>query len=553
VDKAQLVDGAAEFDVVVVGAGLAGLNALYRIREEGHRVVCLEASEEVGGTWNMNRYPGARVDVESLEYSFCFHEDLQQEWRWPLTYSEQPDVLRYMVWASERLDLRRDIRFNTRVATARWDEGRALWILTDQDENDVTARHCVMATGFLSAPYLPDLPGLSEFEGEVVHAGDWPREGVEFAGRRVGVVGAGATGVQIVPTIAPEVAELAVFMRTPNWCLPIQNGPIAPEDERRVKARYPELRQRESELPNGVALAQSKPVEVEERAAFDVSDEEREAGYERRWALGGLQVMSTWSDIRTDLQANATLCDFLERKIRARVDDPDVADLLVPDYPIGSRRPCGETDFYEAFNRDNVALVSTRHDPIVRFTGRTVRLESGASIELDVLVFATGFDAGSGAFSRMEIIGRDGRTMADHWRDGIRSSVGVMADGFPNFYWVDGAHGLGAFFSPPLLTDYQVKYVLRLIAHADSLAATAEPTREAEDRWLKSLEEAVQKTLVRFSTSWWVGGNVKGKKRSAINYPGGFPEYKRLCELAADDDFQGYRLTPVHAGALRAG
>lgn len=545
--KDQPVADRAEYDVIVVGAGLAGLNALYRTRESGHRVLCLEASDEVGGTWNTNGYPGARVDVESLEYSFCFNEDLQQEWSWPLTYSEQPDVLRYMIWASERLDLRRDIRFGVRVASARWEEERAVWILTSEEGEVFTTRYCLMATGFLSTPYIPDLPGLSNFEGEVVHPGQWPREGVELAGRRVGVVGAGATGVQIVPTIASEVDRLTVFVRTPNWLFPVRNGPIDPEDERQIKENYPGLRAREYERPNGVALSHSKPIEVEERRAFDVSDEEREAGYERRWEQGGLQVLATWSDIRTDLRSNATLRDFIARKIRSRVNDPELAESLIPDHPIGSRRPCGETNFYESFNRDNVGLVSTKADPIVGFTGRTVKLQSGTEVELDVLIFATGFDAGSGAFARMEIVGGEGRTMAAHWEDGIRSSLGVMAEGFPNFFWVDGAHGLGAFFSPPLLTDYQVDYVLRLIRRADSLGGTIEPTKDAENDWLERVDEAVENTLVRFSTGWWVGGNVEGKRRSAINYPGGFPEYRRLCELAVDGDYQGYRVTPIDA------
>ncbi|MCU1501337.1 MAG: Baeyer-Villiger monooxygenase ue [Ilumatobacteraceae bacterium] len=529
---------APDHDVIVVGAGFAGLNALHHFRANGLRCVVLEAGSGVGGTWYWNRYPGARVDIESLEYSYAFSDELQQEWTWPERYSEQPDVLRYLEWVADRLDLRRDIEFDTRLISAIFDEQAKRWTVTTADGRRLTARFCVMAVGFLSATHWPDIPGFARFEGELVHTGAWPQAGVDLTGRRVGVIGAGATTVQLVPRIAPQTGHLTVFQRTPNWCFPMNNMPMPAEYESRVKAIYPQIRRHEHEVRGaGVVLVGFEVRLPSDTKVFDVSAEEREREYEARWADCALHVGGSFGDLLTDQDANDTLRDFIERKIRSIVDDPGVAELLIPkNHPPFTRRPCGEAGYYAAFNRENVSLVDVATDPIAEITAHGLRLESGEEHELDVLISATGFDAGTGGLTRIDIRGRAGASLKDAWASGARTHLGMMSSGFPNMFFLNAVQSPSAFFSPPLLGDYQVRYIVRIIDQLDATGSAAiEPTSDAEEAWVGHVNDVVNATLLPQANSWWMGANIPGKPRQVVAYAGGFGEYRRRAEAAFDE------------------
>ncbi len=428
----------ADYDVVVVGAGFAGLNALHRLRAHGLSVRVLEAASGVGGTWYWNRYPGARVDIESLEYSYAISEELQQEWRWPERYSEQPDVLRYLEWVADRLDLRKDIQFETHITSAELDAASGRWTLTTEGGEQLRCRWCVMAVGFLSATHWPDIPGFDRFGGDLVHTGAWPQDGIDLSGRRVGVIGAGATTVQLLPRIAPQSGHVTLFQRTPNWCFPMHNMPMPEDYEAYVKSIYPELRAIEQAHRGPGAVLVGFQVRLpSDTKVFDVTPEAREQEYEARWSDCALHIAGSFSDLLTDKAANDTLRDFLERKIRSIVDDPATAELLIPDHPPITRRPCGESGYYEAFNRDNVSLVDAASDPISEITPTGVRLASGAEHYLDVLISATGFDAGTGGLTRVDIRGRDGRSLKEYWEDGARTHLGLMSHGFPNMFFIN--------------------------------------------------------------------------------------------------------------------
>ena len=531
-----------DVDVVVVGAGFAGLNALYRLREHGLSVQVLETASGVGGTWFWNRYPGARVDIESLEYSYAISEDLQQEWRWPERYSEQPDVLRYLNWVADRLDLRKDIRFDTHVSSATFDVDAGLWTLTTDGNESIRCRYCVMAVGFLSATHWPDIPGFDRFEGDLVHTGAWPQDGIDLTGRRVGVIGAGATTVQLLPRIAPDVGQLTLFQRTPNWCFPMRNMSMPPDYETYVKSIYPEIRAQEhAHRGAGVVLVGFQVRTPQDTKVFDVTAEEREREYEERWADCALHIGGSFSDLVTNQAANDTLRDFLERKIRETVTDPEVADLLIPDHPPLTRRPCGEAGYYEAFNRDNVSLVDAAGDPIVEVTPTGVRLASGVEHDLDVLISATGFDAGTGGLTRVDITGRDGRALKEYWQDGARTHLGLMSHGFPNMFFINAVQSPSAFFSPPLLADYQINCLTRIIDHlAATDATTIEPTEAAQTAWVDHVNQVVEATLLPLANSWWMGANIPGKPRQVVAYAAGFPAYRAHAEAALDDGLHDY-------------
>ena len=538
-------NGGQDVDVVIVGAGLAGLNALHRRRGHGLSVRVLEGGSGVGGTWYWNRYPGARVDIESLEYSYAFSEELQQEWHWPERYSEQPDVLRYLEWVADRLDLRRDIQFDTHVTSAVYDAAANRWDLTTAGGERYRCRFCVMAVGFLSATHWPDIPGFDRFGGDLVHTGAWPQAGVDLAGRRVGIIGAGATTVQLLPRIAPDAGHLTLFQRTPNWCFPMRNMPMPADYEEYVKSIYPEVRRHEQEQRGaGVVLVGFQVRLPSATKVFDVSDEEREREYEARWADCALHIGGSFSDLMVDERANDTLRDFVERKIRSIVKDAEVADLLIPkNHPPFTRRPCGESGYYEAFNRPNVSLVDVLTDPIAEITPTGLRLESGREFELDVLICATGFDAGTGGLTRIDIRGRDGRSLKEYWEGGARTYLGMMSEGFPNIFFLNAVQSPSAFFSPPLLGDFQIGCIVRLVNELATRDATAvEPTREAEAAWVDHVNEIVSATLLPRANSWWMGANIPGKPRQVVAYAGGFPEYRRRA-LVGLDQLRDYAVT----------
>ena len=546
-----------DYDVVVVGAGLAGISALYTLRSKGLTVRLLEMGSRVGGTWYWNRYPGARVDIESLEYSYGFSDEIQQEWSWPERYAAQGDVQRYLEFVVDRLDLGGDLQLDTRVASASYDAEANRWTVvaerlegvqlgfgaadaTPVGEQTLVARYLVLATGFLSVPNLPDIPGLSDFKGDIAHTGAWPSEGVDYAGKRMGLIGTASSGVQIIQSTAHEVGRLSVFMRTANWCMPLRNAPIPPDYQAWVKANYADIRHLEHEN-RGFILVGGLIQLPDKRGALEVTVAEREQAYEQRWLAGGAHISRAFSDLLTNKAANDTLRDFLEKKIRSLVTDPKVADKLVPEHPPLSRRPPGEQGYYEAFNRDNVELIDIKADPIDHVAEDGVVLASGAKHEVDILVFATGFDAGRGAAMRIDIRGRDGLALKEHWADGTRTGLGLMSHGFPNMFFIDGPQSPAAFFLPPLLVDFQSKFVSEVIADLDALGgATLEPSADAEDGWSKTLMDLANATLVAGTDSWWVGTNIPGKPRRPEAYLGGFPAYRSLCRQLIDSDYAGW-------------
>ncbi|HYE93404.1 MAG TPA: NAD(P)/FAD-dependent oxidoreductase [Terriglobales bacterium] len=532
-------------DAVVVGAGFAGLYTLYKLRGLGLSAQCFEAGSGVGGTWYWNRYPGARCDVESMDYSYSFSDELQQEWRWSERYAAQPEILEYANHVADRFDLRREIQFDTRVTSAVFDEGAARWTVETDRGDRVSAQFCIMATGCLSDAQLPNIPGRESFAGRSYHTGRWPHEGVDFTGQRVGIIGTGSSAIQSIPIIATQAAHLYVFQRTPNFSMPAHNAPLDREFERKVKASYAEYRRQARESRVGFVTERSGD------SALAVSPEEREREYERRWNRGGLGFSATYADLLLDQRANDTAAEFFRAKIRQIVRDPAVAEALVPkDYPLGTKRLCVDTDYYATFNRDNVTLVDLRVTPIEAITPRGVK--AGNEYIVDSLVFATGFDAMTGALLKMDIRGRAGQRLGEKWAAGPRTYLGLAIAGFPNLFTITGPG------SPSVLSNMIVSIEQHVDWIADCLAylraqgqATIEATAEAEERWVAHVNEVGHMTLYPKAKSWYMGANVPGKPRIFMPYIGGVGVYREKCDAVARKGYEGFALAPAHnhAGA----
>ncbi len=424
-----------QLDVAIVGGGLAGLYAIHRLRGLGLKVRAYEAGSGIGGTWFWNRYPGARCDVESLEYSYSFSDELQQDWKWPERYGTQPEILRYINHVADRFDLRRDVQLNTRIKSALFDAKANEWNLTTEAGEEIRARYVVMAAGNLSTPRVPDFKGIHDFKGKWYHTGLWPHEGVDFTGKTVAVIGTGSSGVQMIPIIAQQAKQLTVFQRTANFSLPARNGPMGEEKERKHKAEYPARRAAAMETPFAIG-GHAKPTQK----TLDVPAEERAKTYEAKWAEGGsISYLYSYTDLLVSKEANDTASEFARNKIRATVKDPKTAELLAPkDHPIGTKRLCLDTNYYETYNRPNVALVDVRSDPIAEITPSGVRLASSAQYDVDALVFATGFDAMTGALKEIDLRTTDGAVLRDHWEGGPLTYLGLMVSGFPNMFVVTG-------------------------------------------------------------------------------------------------------------------
>jgi cation diffusion facilitator CzcD-associated flavoprotein CzcO len=526
-------------DVVVVGAGFGGLYALHRLRGLGLSVRVYEAGSGVGGTWFWNRYPGARCDVESLEYSYSFSPELEQEWDWSERYAPQPEILQYINHVADRFDLRRDIQFDTRVTAAAFDETSGCWRVTTDRGDDVSARFCVMATGCLSAVTTPDIRGLSNFRGNWFHTGQWPHEGVDLSGQRVGVVGTGSSGIQSIPVIAEQASRLVVFQRTPNFSLPARNEPLTPESQADVKAGYRELR--DAARRSFSAIAVSAPTEL----ALQVESEERQRRYEAAWARGGLMSMTTtFRDLIIDEAANDTAAEFIRSKIREIVVDPDVARALMPtNHPFATKRPCLDTGYFETFNRDNVTLVDLRQTPITEIVPTGIRTTAGVH-ELDCIVFATGFDAMTGPLLRVDIRGRGDRPLGDKWSAGPRTYLGIATAGFPNLFILTGPGSPSVLSNMVMAIEQHVDWIADCLSFmaANGLDAV-EATVEAEDAWVDHVNQLANATLFPRANSWYMGANVPGKPRVFLPYVGGFPQYRSTCDDVAADGYRGFRLT----------
>lgn len=528
---------AAAIDVVVVGAGFAGLYALHRLRSDGLTVRVFEAGPDVGGTWYFNRYPGARCDVESVDYCYSFSHELQQEWDWSEKYATQAEILAYMNWVAGRLDLRRDITLNTRVTSAVLDEQRLRWAVTTDTGECVTARFCLMATGPLSAAMTPQFPGLDTFAGEVHHTAAWPHEPVDFTGRRVAVIGTGSSGIQSIPIIAADASQLYVFQRTPNYSVPAGNRPLTDSDRAEVKANYAQRRRASWRSSGG------SPHVAHPKLTMEATPEERRAAFEKRWDLGGVLFSKTFSDQMTDLAANDEARKFYEEKVRAIIDDPAVAELLIPnDHPIGTKRICTDTDYFQTFNRPNVKLVSVRQTPIVSVDAAGINT-SDAHYDLDMIVLATGFDAMTGALAKIEIVGRGGRRLRDYWSDGPRTYLGLGIDGFPNMFAVCGPGAPAVLANMVLHAEAHVNWIAACIAYLDAHGYVAiEATPDAVDDWGVECARRAEATLFTRADSWYLGANVPGKPRVFMLFIGGFGVYLEICDQVAGAGYTGFSL-----------
>jgi len=524
------------FDAVIVGAGFAGMYMLHALRGLGLSVRVYEAGGDVGGTWYWNRYPGARCDVESMQYSYSFSEALDQEWHWSEKYSPQPEILAYANHVADRFDLRRDMRFDTRVTAARFDEDAKRWsIETDRGER-VRAQFFILGVGCLSAANKPPFAGLDDFQGPVYHTGEWPHEGVDFTGLRVGVIGTGSSAIQSIPIIARQAAALTVFQRTPNYSVPAWNAAITPEAERAVKANYPALRARARGRPTGFYFP------FNPQPALQATPQERERQYEKCWASGGLPFLGAYADLLFEKAANDTIAEFARAKIRDIVKDPATAALLCPDNVLGCKRLCVDTGYFETYNLPHVKLVDVSQRPIERFTRGGI-VANDLEYPLDAVVCATGFAAMTGAFERIEITGRNGLTLAEKWRAGPRTYLGVSSVGFPNLFMIAGPGSPSVLASMVQAIEQHVDWMADCIGHMRDIGAqTIEALPAYEDEWGVHVNEVAKISLRSTCSSWYVGANVPGRPRVFMPYIGGFPVYVNRCNEVMSRGFEGFVL-----------
>ncbi len=538
----------ADLDVIVVGGGLGGLYTLYRMRELGLTARAFEAGSGLGGTWFWNRYPGCRCDVESLEYSYSFSPELEQEWHWPDRYGTQPQILEYIEHVADRLDLRKDVTLDTRVLTAKFNSATNLWTITTDKGDTVGAPYIVMATGNLSTPQVPDFPGLSSFQGKCYHTGLWPHEGVDFTGKRVGIIGTGSSGVQSIPYLAEQAKHLHVFQRTANFILPARNAPMDPERERSHKATYRERRKAAYDTPFGIA-GYPPP----SKGALEATPEEREAAYTAKWGDGGsISFLYSFTDLLLDQQANDTAADFVRARIREVVKDSHTAELLCPtDHPIGTKRLILDTNYYETFNRDNVTLVDARSTPIECITPTGVRT-SEASYEFDAIVFATGFDAMTGALREIDIRADTGADIMSKWADGPHTYLGIMMAGFPNLFMVTGPQSPGVKSQMILSIEQHVNFIAGCLDHMQSEGyARIEADQGAEDRWVKHNDAVAHATLYPKANSWYMGSNIPGKPRIFMPYVGGVRTYNQRCNDIVAKGYEGFTFSRHEAPVSR--
>ncbi len=527
-------------DAVVVGAGFAGLYALHKLRAQGLSVRVIEAAPELGGTWYFNRYPGARCDVESVDYSYSFSDELQQEWNWTEKYATQAEILAYLNWVADKLDLRSDITFNTRVVSAVLDETTLRWTVTTDAGEVLTARFCLMATGPLSAAMTPNFSGLDTFGGEIYHTAHWPYDDVDFTGKRVAVIGTGSSGIQTIPIIAEQAAHLYVFQRTPNYSIPAGNRSLSSEELAEIKAGYAERRRLSWRSGGG------SPHITAPKPTMDFTPEERRAAFEKRWQLGGVLYSKTFPDQMTDLVANEEARKFYEEKIRAVIADPAVADLLIPnDHPIGTKRICTDSNYFQTFNKPNVSLVSVRATPIESVDAAGINT-GDTHYDLDAIVFATGFDAMTGALGKIDIVGRDGARLRDDWAHGPRSYLGLGVDGFPNLFLISVPGAPAVLANMVLHAEAHVNWIADAIAYLDDHGCTAmEATRDAVDGWGAELSRRAEASLFIKANSWYLGANVPGKPRVFMLFLGGFAAYNDICAEVADAGYKGFDLVKI--------
>ena len=522
------------FDVVIVGAGFAGLFALHRFQEMGLRVRVFEAGSGVGGTWFWNRYPGARCDIESMEYSYQFDEALQQEWEWTERYATQPEILNYLNHVADRFELRNNIQLNTRVNSVHYDEGATQWNITTETES-VTAKYCVMATGVLSSANSPQFEGREKFEGEQYHTGKWPHDGVDFSGKRVAVIGTGSSGIQAIPIIAEQCKELTVFQRTPSYSVPAQNKQLEPEAVKQIKANYSAFRAANAKNISGANFRDR------EELALEASEEERRLEYDARWQMGGLPFLGAYADLYLDEKANQTAANYVRTKISELVEDSELAKILTPDSPIGCKRLCSDTGYYQTFNQAHVNLVDVSKQKIERITKSGV-VVGDTEYDADIIVYATGFDAMTGALNRIDIRGRGQLCLEEKWSSGPKTYLGLSVSGFPNMFIVAGPG------SPSVLTnmvssiEQHVNWISNCVQYMESRQeSTIEALESSEEKWVAHVNAIAGMTIFPNCNSWYLGANVPGKPRVFMPCLG-FPDYVVECDRVVANDYEGFVL-----------
>jgi cyclohexanone monooxygenase len=524
----------AAIDAVIIGAGFAGMYMVHRLRGLGFNARVYEAGSGVGGTWYWNRYPGARCDVESMQYSFSFSEELDQQWNWSEKYAPQPEILSYANHVADRFDLRQHIQFETRVTTASFDETQKCWRIETDRGDRVSAKFCIMAVGCLSAANHVPFRGRADFRGPVYHTGEWPHGGVDFTGLRVGVIGTGSSAIQSIPIIAQQASHLTVFQRTATYSVPAWNAKLTPEYRDAIKADYPALRARARARPTGFYF----PFNM--KPALEATPEERERQYQAAWEQGGLPFLGAYGDLLFEKEANDTIAEFARDKIRAIVRDPATAELLCPDNVFGCKRLCVDTGYFETYNLPHVKLVDVSKTPIERFTPGGIEV-NGTEYELDVIVCATGFAAMTGSFDRIRITGRNGRTLAEKWQAGPRAYLGVATSGFPNLFTITGPGSPSVLASMIQAIEQHVDWMADCIAHMRDIgAATIEPVQADEDEWVEHVNEVSKVSLRSTCSSWYVGANIPGRPRVFMPYIGGFPVYVQKCNEVMSNGFEGF-------------
>ncbi|MDM0069989.1 NAD(P)/FAD-dependent oxidoreductase [Variovorax sp. J31P207] len=524
-------------DAVVIGAGFAGLYMLYRLRQLKLSAQVFEAGAGVGGTWYWNRYPGARCDVESMQYSYSFSPELQQEWEWTERYPQQAEILRYINHVADRFDLRSDIQLETRVTAAHYDEAKHLWTVKTDRGEELVARFLISAAGCLSAGRVPTIPGLDSFEGKWYHTGNWPHDTVDFTRQRVGVIGTGSSGIQAIPAIAQQAGEVVVFQRTPNFSIPAWNRPLSAVEQQEWKAKYPEYREQARKTRSGILYDYSQ------RGTFDVSEAERQQEYESRWRRGGANYTHAFNDIFFKREANDQAAEFVRNKIRSIVKNSEVAAKLAPtDHAIGTKRICVDTDYYDTFNLPHVSLVDLKATPIKEIVATGIRT-TDTTYELDSIVFATGYDAVTGALDRIDIRGRDGRALKEKWTEGPRTYLGIMTAGFPNLFFITGPGSPSVLTNVVVAIEQHVDWIARCLRNMQERALNvAEAKAEAENEWVAHVNEVADKTLFPTTASWYTGANIPGKPRVFLPYVGGLGTYTVICDQVAEDGYRGFLL-----------
>ena len=525
-----------DFDVIIIGAGFAGMYMLHRMREMGLKSIVFEAGDGVGGTWYWNRYPGARCDVESVQYSYQFDKELEQEWTWSEKYSPQPEILKYANHVADRFKLRKDIRFNTRITSSNYDEKKAEWEVVAEQGDTYRSNFCIFATGCLSSYNLPKFEGIEDFSGATYHTGQWPHEGVDFSGLRVGVIGTGSSAIQSIPEIAKQAKQLTVFQRTANYTIPARNAKLTEDYVRAVKDDYTGLRERARQKPAGYDIP------LNPQSVLEVTEEEFKSEFQARWEKGGTQFLGAYGDLLLKAEANEKAAKFVKDMIRDTVDDPDVAELLCPTNIIGCKRLCVDTDYYKTYNRPNVKLVDVSQKPIDRITSSGVA-HQGIEYEFDAIVFATGFDAMTGALFNIDIRGREGRSLKEKWNGGPQTYLGLTTNGFPNMFTITGPG------SPSVLTnmlpsiEQHVNFISDCISYMREHGhSKIEPELNAELDWGLHVNEVADLSLRSTCASWYVGANVPGKPRVFTPYIGGFPRYVERCKSVVANGYEGFTL-----------